>query len=203
MTEIPYQTLIWLTYRLGAIFAFGLPIVITSWASLKKEKSIVRLLSIYWKIASIMPISMLLLIGNKQIGYLTTFISPLLLILAVWFWVDLNEELAEFPPWRALPFTVRIWRWGISFFGCFYLMLSISTISCIQSIDGKYCESWLKTPQNLHLITKNIFNFFLGANWTEQLAAFVGLLALIIYFVGIIQWALIRLPKQGRIAGDF
>ncbi len=203
MTEISYRTLIWLTYRLGAIFAFGLPLTLFLWASIRKEKSIIRLLSIYWKIASIIPISMLLLVGNRQIGFLTTFISPLLLILAVWFWVDLNEEIAEFPPWRSLPLTLRIWRWGISFFSCFYSMVSIYSLSCIKSIDGQYCNYWSTEPQHLHLITKSLFNFFLGANWSEELAAFVGYLGLIIYFVGIIQWALIRLPKQGRIAGDF
>ncbi len=203
MTEMNYQILIWLTYRLGATFAFGLPLILFFWASIRKESSIVRLLSIYWKVASLIPISMLLLIGNRPIGFLTTFISPLLLIISVWFWVDLNEELREFPPWRALAFTVKVWRWCISFFGVFSSLISISSLSCIKSIDGQFCRSWSGAPQVLHLTTKSLFNFFFGANWTEQLAAFVGYLALIVYCVGIVQWVLIRLPKQGRIAGGF
>ena len=52
-------------------------------------------------------------------------------------------------------------------------------------------------------IIRNSFNFLFGANWTEALSAFVGYLALIIYLVGLIQWIFIRLPKQGRIAGNF
>jgi hypothetical protein len=27
--------------------------------------------------------------------------------------------------------------------------------------------------------------------------------ALVAYVVGLLQWALVRLPKQGRVAGDF
>ena len=38
-------------------------------------------------------------------------LAPLLIVAVLWFWVDLNEELADLPPWRPLPLTVRIWRW--------------------------------------------------------------------------------------------
>ena len=34
-------------------------------------------------------------------------------------------------------------------------------------------------------------------------AAFAGYVALVAYGVGALQWLLVRLPKQGRIAGDF
>jgi hypothetical protein len=34
-------------------------------------------------------------------------------------------------------------------------------------------------------------------------AAFIGYVGLVAYVVGLLQWLLVRLPKQGRIAGDF
>ena len=110
MPEITYRTLVWLTYRLAATFALGLPFVLLIWASIRREASMVRLLTIYWKISSLLAISVLLLTDQRPIGYLTAFLAPLLMVASVWFWVELNEELADLPPWRPLPLTVRIWR---------------------------------------------------------------------------------------------
>ena len=84
-------------YRLAATFAVGLPLILLIWAILRKEASMARLLSIYWKIAGLMGISMLLLTNERPIGYLTLFITPFLMVLSVWVWVDLNEELNDLP----------------------------------------------------------------------------------------------------------
>ncbi len=203
MTEISYQSLIWLSYRLGATFAFGLPVVLWIWSSIKQESSIVRLLTIYWKVASLMVISMLLLTGNRPIGHLTTFLSPILIIASLWFWIDLNEELNELPSSKALPSLLKTWRWAISIFSILYTALAFSSLNCINEMNSSQCIYWRETPKGLNQIVKNLFNFLFGANWTEALSAFVGYLALILYLVGIVQWIFIRLPKQGRIAGDF
>ena len=34
-------------------------------------------------------------------------------------------------------------------------------------------------------------------------AAFVGYVALVAYLAGLLQWLLVRLPRYGRVAGDF
>ncbi len=164
----------------------------------------VRLLTIYWKIASLMAISILLLTDQRPIGYLTSFVAPWLMVTSVWFWVDLNEELADLPPWRPLPLTVRIWRWALSLFGVFAVSISFFSLPCIQlAKKTTACFAWMEAPQGAHQIAKKIFEFLLGANWTESLAAFVGYIALLAYTVGLLQWILVRFPKQGRIASEF
>jgi len=54
--------------------------------------------------------------------------------------------------------------------------------------------------QGIHhyLILKNLFNFFFGANFTQPIAKFLGLFSLLIYILGLIQWSIIKLPKNGR-----
>ncbi len=203
MIEVSYRSLVWLIYRLGATFAFGLPLVLYIWAGIKKESSIKRLLSIYWKASSLIVISMLLLTGKSPIGYLTTFLSPLIIFTSVWFWIDLNEELQELPPKQSLGFLLKALRWSISIFCCFYLAISFLSIDCISNQEISYCKYWREAPLGLNEIIKNIFSFVFGASWTETLSSFIGYLALIIYLVGLIQWVVTRLPKQGRIAGDF
>ncbi len=126
-----------------------------------------------------------------------------MIFVSIWFWIDLNEELLELPSWKPLPFLLKAWRLAISLFCCFYTVISFASLECINKVQGNYCLYWREAPLGLNLIIKNIFNFLFGASWTETLSAFVGYLALLIYIVGLIQWALIRLPKQGRVAGDF
>ena len=203
MTELTYRTLVWLSYRLAATFSLGVPLVLLIWATIKKEASIRRLLVIYWKISSLMAISMLLLTNERPIGYITSFIAPLLMVISVWFWVDLNEELADLPPWRPLAFTVRIWRWALTGYGVLTGILSGISLNCLAFLNGEKCTAWLEAPQSFHLISRKVFNFLFGANWTEPLASFIGYVVLIAYVVGLLQWWLIRMPKQGRIASDF
>tara|TARA_Y100001968_G_scaffold54776_2_gene46031 strand:+ start:1371 stop:2003 length:633 start_codon:yes stop_codon:yes gene_type:complete len=201
--EIPYNALVALTYRMAAIFAFGLPLVLLIWSYIQKETSIFRLLSIYWKVSSLIAISILLLTSKQPIGFISSFASSIFIIGSIWFWVDLNEELNQMPPWRPLPLTVKIWRWILSFLSILYGILSFKGLSCFNVADLQACLSWTEGPQNLHQITKIILNFLFGGNWTASLSGFIGYIGLVIYIIGFIQWLLIRLPKQGRIAGGF
>ena len=203
MSELSYRILVWLAYRLAATFVVGLPLIILVWAVLRKEASMVRLLSIYWKIASLMGISMLLLTNQRPIGYLTFFIAPFLMVSSVWFWVDLNEELADLPPWRPLPLTVRLWRWALTGFGSIFGTLTFLSLPCMQLLQGTNCMAWIEVPSILHLTTKKILGFLFGGNWNEPLAAFLGYFALVIYIIGLLQWLLIRMPRYGRVAGGF
>ena len=150
MPEIQYKTLVWLTYRLIATFSFGLPIVLFVWSSIKKETSILRLLSIYWKVSSLIAISILLLTSNQPIGYITSFISPLFIIFSLWFWVDLNEEIQEMPPWRALTLTTKVWRLSLTLLGTIYAWLTYKSLSCFNSVTSNNCIAWVEDPQNLH-----------------------------------------------------
>ena len=203
MFEPSYRILVWLSYRLAATFAIGLPLIILIWASFRREASMVRLLSIYWKIASLMGISVLLLTNQRPIGYITFFIAPFLMVASVWFWVDLNEELADLPPWRPLPFTVRLWRWALSGFGLIFAALTFLSLPCMKMLESANCTSWIEAPLILHKATEKIFEFLFGGNWSEPLASFLGYLALVIYIIGSLQWLLIHMPRHGRIAGGF
>ena len=88
---LPYRTLVWLDYRLAAVFAIGLPLVLLIWAALRQERALLRLLGIFWKVASLLLITVLLLTDNRPLGYLLALLAQLLMVASVWFWGDLNE----------------------------------------------------------------------------------------------------------------
>ena len=131
MAEISYRSLVWLIYRLSISFAIGVPLILIIWAAIRKEAAIVRLLTIYWKNASLLGISMMLLTDHRTIGYITFFVAPILMVISVWLWIDLNEELIDLPSLRPLPLTVRIWRWSLTFYGFINAIVSINSFNCL------------------------------------------------------------------------
>ena len=203
MTEPQFQTLVWLSYRIAATFAFGLPLFLFIWARFSNSTSIDRLLSIYWKVSSLYVINILFLSGDSQLGQFISLVSPILMVTSIWFWVDLNEEIEEMFKFNPISLTTRIWRWTLSLWGILNTGLHIFSWRCLNSINGNYCDTWREIPYNSFITTKIIIKFILGGNWTSTLATFFAYLALILYLIGILQWLLIQFPKNGRFAGKF
>ena len=123
------------------------------------------------------------------------------MVISVWFWNDINEELKEYGISHALTTTTKVWRWSLTFLSLSFSIQSLNNISCISLINSAECEIWLKPSTNLYLILKNLFNFMFGASFSQPIAKFLGLFALLIYILGLLQWAMLRLPKNGRHSG--
>ena len=192
------QLSVWLTFQLSIIFLIGIPISLFSWSIKKKNKAINKLLSIYWKISLLFFISLLLLIGNYSYALIITNISTLLMTISVWFWNDINDELKEYGLSYGLTTMTKVWRWSLTFISLNFLIQSLQNFNCFSSINSAACEIWLEPSSNLYIMIKNIFNFFFGANFTQPIAKFLGLFSLLIYTLGLIQWSIIKLPKNGR-----
>ena len=203
LTEPQFQILVWLSYRIAATFAFGLPLILLIWAKLANISSIERLLSIYWKVSSLYAINLLFLSGDSQLGQLISFISPILMVSSIWFWFDLNEEIDEMPVYRAIALTTRIWRWTISFWSLLNTGLHLFSWRCLNSINENYCDTWREIPFNLFITTRTIIKFVLDGNWSTGFATFFAYLSLVLYLIGLLQWLIIQLPRNGRCAGKF
>ena len=121
--------------------------------------------------------------------------------ISVWFWNDINDELKEYDFNYPLTTTTKVWRWSLTFISLNFLIQSFKNISCLSFINSDKCEIWLQPATNLYFTFRNLFNFFFGASFTPPLAKFAGLLSLLIYILGLMQWAIIRLPKTGRNSG--
>ena len=200
-----HRTLVWLDYRVAVLFTVGVPLVLLVWASARREAALVRLLGIYWKLASLLLITTLLLTDRRPTGFVLAVIAQLLLVIGVWFWVDLNEELEDLPPWRPLPLTLRIWRWSLTIWGVIGAAFSATALGCLPkaAMATPRCAAWLEPPIGLHEHLSRVFGFVFGGNWTPTIAAFIGWLGLVGFVVGLLQWLLVRLPKMGRVAGGF
>ena len=195
------QLSVWLSFQLSLVFIVGIPLTLFCWAIKNKNEAIKKLLINYWKVSLLFFISLILLIGKYNYALLITNISTVLMSISVWFWNDINEELKEYGITHALTTTTKIWRWSLIFISLSFLIQSMSDLSCIFFINSSGCQIWLKPSTNLYLILQNLFNFLFGAKFSQPVAKFVGLFALLIYVLGLLQWAIIKLPKSGRNSG--
>jgi hypothetical protein len=198
------RSLIWIDYRLAVLFAVGLPLVLLVWAALRQEQALVRLLGLYWKVSSLLGITVLLMVDARPVAFLTATLAHLFILICLWFWVDLNEELADLPPFRPLPFTVRCWRWAMTVLSGIGVLFSGSALGCAWGDPGApLCQLWMEAPRHFHDLLAVVLGFLFGGNWSPTISAFFGYLGLAAYAVGLIQWLLVRLPRQGRLAGGF
>ena len=192
------QLSIWLSFQLSIIFLIGIPITLFFWSIKKRNKAVNKLLSTYWKISLLFFISLLLLIGEYNYALVVTNISTLLMTISVWFWTDINEELKEYEFSYLLTTTTKVWRWSLTFISINFLIQSLKNISCFSLINTASCEIWLQPSLNFYIFLKRLFDFFFGANFTQPVSKFLGLFSLLIYLLGLIQWSMIKLPKNGR-----
>ena len=192
------QLSIWLSFQISIIFLVGIPSTLFLWSIKKRNKAVIKLLSIYWKVSLLFFISLLLLIGKFNYALVITNISTLLMTISVWFWNDINDELNEYDFSSSLITSTKVWRWSLTFISLNFLIQSLQNSNCFSFINSAACGMWLKPSSNLYIIIKSLFNFFFGANFTPPIAKFLGLFSLLIYILGLIQWLVIKLPKNGR-----
>ena len=192
------QLSIWLSFQLSIIFLIGIPVTLSFWSIKKRNKAVSKLLSMYWKISLLFFISLLLLIGKYNYALVITNISTLLITVSIWFWNDINDELREYDFSYSLTTTTKIWRWTVTFITLNFLIQSLKNFNCLFFINSDACAIWLQPSSNLYIFIKYLFNFFFGANFTQPIAKFLGLISLLIYTLGLIQWLIIKLPKNGR-----
>ena len=192
------QVSIWLSFQLSIIFLIGIPSTLFFWSMMKRNQAVNKLLSIYWKISLSFFISLLLLIGQYNYALLVTNLSTLLMTISVWFWNDINDELKEYDFSYSFITTIKVWRWSLTFISLNFLIQSLRNLSCFSFINSAACEIWLQPSSNFYIFIKNLFNFLFGANFTQPIAKYLGLFSLLIYSLGLIQWSIIKLPKNGR-----
>ena len=191
----------WITFQLSAVFILGIPLSIFIWSIKKKNKAIEKLLKTYWKVSILFFISLILFIGGVNFSFLTLIISTFLMTICIWLWTDINRELKGYKLTNALVTLTKAWRWALTFISISFLVHAFQDFSCLNSINSSECLRWSEPSKNLSQLINNFFNFLFGANFTEPVAKFLGLFALLIYTLGLFQWLIIKLPRSGRNLG--
>ncbi len=194
--EMWLKPLVWMDYRLALLFTVILPFLLLIWALFQKQEAMIRLLVIYWRVASLWGITIYLMIPpDWGIGFFSGLIARLLIAITLWFWVDLNEEIQDLST-SALKLVFTSWRWATTIYCVLGTIAFVPFLPCglsATTLKTSFCQVWLEAPQAYRQIFHNKPN-------NEGFFGFMGMLGLIIYIIYLAYFLLIRLGKQGRSA---
>jgi hypothetical protein len=190
------STAIWTDYRLAVVFAVLVPLALVVWSFLKQSDGIHQLMLIYWRVSSLLAVSVYLLIAALPIGFLSGWIALVLIPISLWFWVDINDEIRDLPD-SALKFATTTWRWALTVYCGLSVVFQAQTLRCgfLSHEQLKLdiaCEPWLRPAwgfrEVIHSTTKP---WFLGT---------LGLIGLVAYGVALSYFVFFKLGKSKRSA---
>lgn len=189
-----YRQLVWTDYRLALLFLVFVPLTLSIWAFVRQNEPIQRLFLIYWRVSSLLAITVYLMIAAFPFSYLVGTLARVLIPLSLWFWLDLNEEIHD-QRWSSLKWGLSIWRWAATGYCSLGVLLQLPTLRCAflpNLLADDFCVAWLNPPWGLReLIHGSYKPGFLG---------FWGIVGLVIYLLYFGHFLIFRLGRQGRFA---
>lgn len=194
MNDVWFRSLVWMDYRLAVLFTVLLPLVLLIWAFVQKAEGIQRLLTIYWRVSSLLVITVYLMIGGFGVSFITSLMARILIPVSLWFWVDLNDEI-EYGSEGILKFVFTSWRWATSIYCALGALATIPFLGCAFSevtLGSDYCKVWLEAP----LLFKEYFH----ADTSTGFLGFLGIIGLVFYVLCLGYFVVFKLGKQGRTA---
>lgn len=190
------RTLVWTDCRLALVFLVFFPLGLLVWAIIENAQPISRLLVIYWRVASLLLITMYLMMAQVPLSFVTLFLALLLIPASLWFWVDLNEEIDDRR--GKLKLALTAWRWATTLFCLFSAAALAPSLGCAGSkaaIATPQCQVWLEPAYGVAAIAH-------GSTGVSRINI-LATLALILYGFYFGYFLLFRLSKQGRSATGY
>jgi hypothetical protein len=192
--QLWFEPLVWTDYRLALLFAVLFPLILLIWAFVQKNETIQHLLAIYWRVSSLLAITVYLMIAAVPLSFISGLMGRVLIPIALWFWVDLNEEIDD-QPRTPLKLAFNSWRWAVTVYSALGALASLPFLPCAISqtaLNTRFCRVWFDPP----LLFKQYFH----ANTSVRFLGFLGVVGLLIYVACLCYFVLVKLSKQGRSA---
>ena len=127
-------------------------------------------------------------------GYLAWFFAHVLVVLSLWFWADINDEIRDLPK-VPIRLAIRVWRWAVTFYGTISAIAFIPFLRCTfvpEASTEIVCRAWLEVPWQ--------YKLWFHPNATTGFLGFLGMSGLVVYLIYFTYFLTFRLIKQGRIA---
>ena len=187
-------SLVWTDYRLALLFAVFIPLTLLIWSWVSKAEAISLIMTIYWRVASLLAITVYLMIGGYSFSFITALVAKILIPLSLWFWADLNEEIREQPK-RSLNLAFNAWRWAMTVYCVVGTIIQAVFLRCAFSnslFQGEVCQAWLQPS----IAFADVFH----ANFESGFLGIMGVVALVFYAAYLGYFLLVKLGRQGRSA---
>lgn len=194
--DVWFRYLVWMDYRLAVLFLVIIPVILVIWAYVQTVEGIQKLLMIYWRVSSLLAITIYLMIAQYPVSFISGLMGLILIPISLWFWVDLNDEI-EYLPSTPLKLVFTSWRWAVTV----YCLLGVIAFVPFLVMGCPFSSLAIKTPQCLVWFEAPLlFKDYFHHNSKPAFLGFLGIVGLIIYVLYLSYFVLVKLAKQGRSA---
>ncbi len=138
------QSLVWWDFRVAVLLTVLVPLLLLLAA--RPISPLFRLLVTYWRVSSLLAITVYLMIGGLPLSFITGAAARLLIIGALWFWRGLSVAIELNPAWPCRLF--RVWRWLVTVYLAIGACFSGIYLPCafIQQPLDSGCTVWFGPP---------------------------------------------------------
>ena len=112
----------------------------------KSAETVLRLMTSYWQASSLLLLTVALNIQEANLGVFCGLAAQAMIVVSLWWWSDLNEELDETPLSRAF----RAWRLPTTVAAAGGVVVQLPFQGCVgvPSLAGDaFCAPWLEPPK--------------------------------------------------------
>jgi hypothetical protein len=192
-----FEPFVWMDYRLALLLGIIMPVVLMIWAFAQKNDTIQHLLAIYWRVASLLAITIYIMIAASPVGFVSSLMARVLIPISLWFWVDLNEDL-DHQSAMPLRWSFTSWRWAMTIYSLLGALAQAPFLTCALSksaLDTRFCQVWLDPPW--------LYKEYFHNNTDARMLGLLGFVALLGYVSYLCYFVLVKLGKHGRSALDY
>jgi hypothetical protein len=146
-SEVPawLEAAVWLDYKVAVALTVMVPLLLLGWAFLIRMRPLIQLMTIYWRVSSLLAITVYLMIAGFPISFLTGTLARLLIPVSLWFWQDLNEGISSWGGGASQAF--RVWRWLLSGYMAMGFLSSVAFVPCaFRQPLSEICRVWFQPP---------------------------------------------------------
>ena len=151
-------------------------------------ETVLRLMTSYWQASSLLLLTVALNVQEANLGVFCGLAAQAMIVVSLWWWSDLNEELDAAPLSRAF----RAWRWPTSVAAAGGVVVQLPFQGCVsvESLAGDaFCAPWLEPPK--------FAAGLVGLESSPALGA-VANIGCLLYFAVLSYYATVLLPTVGR-----
>ncbi|HIK20766.1 MAG TPA: DUF3177 family protein [Synechococcus sp. M44_DOE_062] len=136
---------IWLDYRLAVALTVVMPLLLLVWAFAVGLRPLIQFLIVYWRVSSLLAVTVYLMMGGLPVSFLSGAMARLLIVVCLWFWRDWSAALEQSRSWAARVF--RLWRWSLTGYMGAGILFSGAFVPCaFRASLSEECRAWFGPP---------------------------------------------------------
>lgn len=166
------QAWVWWDFRVAVVTTVIIPLILLAWAFVVRLQPLILMLSYYWRISSLLAVTVYLMIGGFPISFLTGALARAVIPVGLWFWQDLSEAIAAWG--GAISSSFYLWRWVLTVYMVIGFFFSAAFLPCgFQTTLPELCQVWFQPPLGF----RDIFH----PGISKEILGLVGIVGLIAY----------------------